>query len=287
VAVAGIFVFGAGGAVLGLLTLEPVAAALVAAPLAGSLALFGATLRAGARRQRAAVLAEEAVAEVASGAVGALRDVAACGAEDDVAGELGARIDAQARAARGVAWLAAARALALGLGGWLPVLLVLALAPWLLRRGVSAGALLGMLAYVRGGVQPALRTLVHAVGGSGLRLTVTLERIQEASRPARGGAASARGPGPTPRRHELELRCVTFAYGTGAEPVVRDLDLSVPEGDHLAIVGPSGIGKSTLARLLAGMLRPTAGQVRLGGVDLRALDRACLPRHRVLIPQEA
>jgi ATP-binding cassette, subfamily C, bacterial len=61
----------------------------------------------------------------------------------------------------------------------------------------------------------------------------------------------------------------------------------VPPGDHLAIVGPSGIGKSTLAGLLCGLLRPDAGTVRLGGTALADLPADRLARSRVLIPQEA
>jgi ATP-binding cassette subfamily C protein len=52
-------------------------------------------------------------------------------------------------------------------------------------------------------------------------------------------------------------------------------------------VGPSGIGKSTLAGLVAGLLRPLAGEIRLGGVPLTEIPAADLPRYRVLIPQEA
>jgi len=80
---------------------------------------------------------------------------------------------------------------------------------------------------------------------------------------------------------------VSFAYGPHAEPVLRGLDLDVLDGDHLAVVGPSGIGKSTLAGLIAGLLRPTAGEVRLAGVPLADIPAAGLPACRVLIPQEA
>jgi ATP-binding cassette subfamily C protein len=72
----------------------------------------------------------------------------------------------------------------------------------------------------------------------------------------------------------LELRGVTFAYGPGAEPVVRGLDLVVGHGEHLAVVGPSGVGKSTLAGLIAGLLAPSAGAVRRAGAV-------------ALVPQEA
>ncbi|MGH3930319.1 MAG: carboxypeptidase regulatory-like domain-containing protein [Pseudonocardiaceae bacterium] len=87
--------------------------------------------------------------------------------------------------------------------------------------------------------------------------------------------------------HDLILRGVTFAYGPHAEPVLRNLDLTVPAGDHLAIVGPSGIGKSTLAGLLCGLLRPDAGTVRLGGAVAADLAPDRLAEIRTLIPQEA
>jgi ATP-binding cassette subfamily C protein len=70
------------------------------------------------------------------------------------------------------------------------------------------------------------------------------------------------------------LRGVTFAYGVGAEPVLRGLDLVVPRGEHLAVVGPSGAGKSTFGGLVAGLLVADAGVVRRGGAV-------------ALVPQEA
>ena len=85
----------------------------------------------------------------------------------------------------------------------------------------------------------------------------------------------------------VSVRGVSFAYGPFAEPVLHALDLDIPDGDHLAIVGPSGIGKSTLAGLVAGLLQPLAGEVRLGGVPVTEIAAADLPGYRVLIPQEA
>ncbi|MFJ8545892.1 ATP-binding cassette domain-containing protein [Streptomyces sp. NPDC093586] len=85
----------------------------------------------------------------------------------------------------------------------------------------------------------------------------------------------------------VSLHGLTFAYGPHAEPVLRGLDLILPLGGHLAVAGPSGIGKSTLAALIAGMLAPDQGEVRLWGRDVRGLgprERAAL---RVLVPQEA
>ncbi|WP_367668907.1 ATP-binding cassette domain-containing protein [Streptomyces sp. DT2A-34] len=101
------------------------------------------------------------------------------------------------------------------------------------------------------------------------------------------GPAPTLVPFPAPGDGRVELHGVTFGYAPSAEPVVRDLDLSLPSGTHLAVVGPSGAGKSTLAALIAGMLDPQAGQVHLGGVPVRSLDVGRLSRSRVLIPQEA
>ncbi|HEY1175978.1 MAG TPA: ABC transporter ATP-binding protein, partial [Phytomonospora sp.] len=70
-------------------------------------------------------------------------------------------------------------------------------------------------------------------------------------------------------------------------PVVDGLDLDIPAGDHLAIVGASGIGKSTLADLLCGLLAPGRGRVLLGGRDLRSIGEGALRRAIALIPQEA
>jgi ATP-binding cassette, subfamily C, bacterial len=280
------FAFTAAGSLLGLLTLAPIAAAFVLPPMVAALALLLAMLRLSARRQRAAMLADEAVAATATTVLGSLRDIVASGAEDEVGARIEASVDAQARAVRALAELAAARTLTFAAGGWVPLAALVVAAPWLLGHGITAGTLLGMLAYVRGGLQPALQTLVNWAGGSGMLLAVTLGRIAEVSEePAPPAAPPARRAEVS--GHVLEVRGVTFRYGPSVEPVLRDLDLVVPEGDHLAIVGPSGIGKSTLAGVLAGMLRPVSGEVRLGGVDVAGLDAARLPGCRVLIPQEA
>jgi ATP-binding cassette subfamily C protein len=87
--------------------------------------------------------------------------------------------------------------------------------------------------------------------------------------------------------HGLELRNVTFSYGRHAEPVLRDLDLRLAEDDHLAVVGPSGIGKSTLAGIIAGLLKPQTGEVLLDGITLGDWEAPQLAQRRVLIPQEA
>ncbi|GGQ48424.1 ATP-binding cassette domain-containing protein [Couchioplanes azureus] len=299
------FLFAVAGALLGLASLAPVVALLVAAPLLAGLAMFAATVPRAAARQRAYVRAGEDLAEHAGRAFAGLRDIAACGAGRRMAAEISVPVDAQAAAERAVARTTAARGISLAAGGWLPLAVVLTAAPWLVHHGLTAGAVLGSLTYLLHGVQPALTMLVGGLGGGGVRLAVTLDRILHGgdsapaargtsalaacgdSAPAACGASARGGPAARPGGADVLLRGVTFAYGRRAEPVVSGLDLDVRDGDHLAIIGPSGIGKSTLLSLLAGTLQPQQGDVRLGGVRTDRLDVRTLARHRVLIPQEA
>jgi ATP-binding cassette subfamily C protein len=279
------FLFAVTGALLGLVSLAPLVALIVAVPMLLGLVLFVATLPAMVARQRRYVLADENLADRAGTAFSGLRDVVACGAENRIAAEVAVPVDGQAAAERSVVRMAAVRGLSLAIGGWLPLILVLLGTPWLVRRGLTVGAVLGALTYLLHGVQPALNTLVGGLGGGGVRLAVTIDRILH------GG-----GSEPVPHREgppvrlsgsDVTLRGVTFSYGRRAEPVVSDLDLEISYGDHLAIVGPSGIGKSTLVGLLAGTLQPQRGEVLLGDAPTALLDIRTLARHRVVIPQEA
>ncbi|MGW2260577.1 ABC transporter ATP-binding protein [Streptomyces sp. NPDC001780] len=79
---------------------------------------------------------------------------------------------------------------------------------------------------------------------------------------------------------------VSFAYRTGGEVLPR-FDLTIPAGQTVAVVGSTGAGKSTLAKLLARFYDPTAGRILLDGVDLRALSTPELRRGVVMVTQEA
>ncbi|MFG1888976.1 ATP-binding cassette domain-containing protein [Micromonospora sp. NPDC049051] len=187
------FLFTAGAALLGLLTLAPPLAAAVAAPLLVGLVVFAASLPAMAAHQRAQVTAGERLGRAAASALAGHRDVVACGAQERVVSDVDRRVTAQADAERTLARMAALRSLSLGVGGWLPVVVLVLAAPWLVRQGLSAGAVLGALVYVTTGLQPALHAVVQGVGGGGLRYAVTLGRILRTSAspgPEPGGASS-------------------------------------------------------------------------------------------------
>jgi ATP-binding cassette, subfamily B, bacterial len=84
---------------------------------------------------------------------------------------------------------------------------------------------------------------------------------------------------------EVELRGVGFAYPQGP-PVLSDVDVVVPAGASVAVVGATGSGKTTIARLVARFVDPSRGAVLLDGVDVREMASADLRRRVVLVPQE-
>ena len=84
---------------------------------------------------------------------------------------------------------------------------------------------------------------------------------------------------------DVRFRGVGFAY-PGGPPVLRDIDLEIAAGTRVAVVGETGSGKSTIAKLLTRLMDPTEGSVQLDGVDLRDIAQSSLRRSVVLVPQE-
>jgi ABC-type multidrug transport system fused ATPase/permease subunit len=92
-------------------------------------------------------------------------------------------------------------------------------------------------------------------------------------------------------RGEIELEEVWFSYAEGDEPTddawaLRDVDLHVPPGQTLALVGATGAGKSTFAKLVARFYDPQQGVVRVDGHDLRGVQQRALRRQLGIVPQE-
>ena len=88
-----------------------------------------------------------------------------------------------------------------------------------------------------------------------------------------------------PGRGALALRGVTFGYD-GDRPVVHDLTVEFAVGEHVALVGATGAGKSTLAKLLTRQYDPQHGEITFGGIDLRDATLESLHRRIVVLPQE-
>ena len=86
-------------------------------------------------------------------------------------------------------------------------------------------------------------------------------------------------------RGDVAFRDVHFSYVAGRE-VLPDLNLTVPAGQTVALVGTTGAGKTTIAKLIARFYDPTSGSVTLDGLDLRELTQSELRRHVVMVTQE-
>ncbi len=93
------------------------------------------------------------------------------------------------------------------------------------------------------------------------------------------------GTGGLPATGALTVENVTFAYGD-REPAVVGASLTIAPGEHLALVGATGAGKSTLAKLLVRAYDPNEGRVTFGGIDLREATLDELRRRIVFVPQE-
>jgi ATP-binding cassette subfamily B protein len=98
-------------------------------------------------------------------------------------------------------------------------------------------------------------------------------------------------PTALPTRGAIDVVDVTFSYETADRPALRNVSISVADGERLALVGPTGAGKSTLAKLMARLYDPSmvdgsAGTVSFGGVDLRQSSMSDLRRRIVVVPQE-
>ncbi|GAA1985467.1 ABC transporter ATP-binding protein [Isoptericola halotolerans] len=150
--------------------------------------------------------------------------------------------------------------------------------------GLELGALVAVLLYVKRFFQPIqqLGMFYNALQSA----VAALEKVSGllAEEPT---VVEPRHPTPLPRaRGEVRLDDVTFGYGRG--PVVLPaLDLTIPAGQTVALVGSTGAGKSTLAKLVTRFYDAREGRVLLDGVDVRDLSSADLRRAVVMVTQEA
>jgi ATP-binding cassette subfamily B protein len=138
----------------------------------------------------------------------------------------------------------------------------------------------GLLAGAFGNLSEVYGDLLRAAGASE-RLAELLDAEPEIRAPARPKAL------PEPARGELAFENVTFHYPTRRETsALNDFTLSVKSRERLAVVGPSGAGKTTLFQLAERFYDPQEGRVLLDGVDLRDADPADIRQRIAMVPQD-
>jgi ATP-binding cassette subfamily B multidrug efflux pump len=163
-------------------------------------------------------------------------------------------------------------ALVLGYGGALVV-----------DGAITVGVLLAFLGYVYRFFGP-LRELslvyntFQAAAASLARIADYMARHPQVAEPAQPERPTSGFRG------SITFEDVTFGYGD--EPVLRDVDLAVGAGETIALVGPTGAGKSTIARLLARLYDVDKGAVSIDGIDVQRIGSADLRRLVTLVPQD-
>ena len=162
-------------------------------------------------------------------------------------------------------------ALAVGVGGWMVT-----------EDVVSVGTVVFFVLTLGNLFEPVqqLSQLFNTVQSAGAGLRKLFDLLDEpVELPERPGAVDL------PGRGTLEVAGASFRYGDGPL-VLQDVSLRVAPGERLALVGPTGAGKSTLAKLMARLYDPSEGVVLFGGVDLRDGTAGSLRRRIVVVPQE-
>ena len=159
---------------------------------------------------------------------------------------------------------------------------------------MTIGTLVAFQMLVQSFIGP-LTTLV-GVFGALVEAKADLARVGDVLRhpQARPFAEPVAGPpegvadGPMPRilQGRVTLEGVTFGYQRHAPPLIEDFDLEVAPGARIALVGGSGSGKSTIARLIAGLHQPWSGVIRFDGVPMERLPRATLVASVGVVGQE-
>jgi ATP-binding cassette subfamily C protein CydCD len=171
---------------------------------------------------------------------------------------------------------------ATGLGG----LAVTLVGAWLVAAGRLEGAMLPLLTLL------AMSAFVPVweIAQVGRQLADTLAATRRVHAVHREPVRIADGPGiPGPRREQaatIALHGVTFTYPGRRRPALQDVSFTVPAGAMVALVGPSGAGKTTIASLLLRFWDPDSGAITLGGHDLRKWRLEGLRREIALVAQD-
>ncbi len=166
---------------------------------------------------------------------------------------------------------------------------VVGIGGWLVHQGeVSLGTVVAFVLLLTNLFEPVqqLSQLFNTVQAAAAGLNKLFGLLDtKTDLPERRGAVDLPGHG------EVHVGGVWFSYGgnpisESPEWVLRDVDLTIASGERLALVGPTGAGKSTLAKLVARFYDPQRGEITFGGVDLRDATGRSLRERIVVVPQE-
>ena len=162
--------------------------------------------------------------------------------------------------------------------------LIVGLGGWLVHRGtVSLGTVVAFVLLLASLFDPVqqlsqLYNTLQSAAAALHKLFAIIDAVPDVDESPHPIALPAAG--------EVVVDGITFSYTGAARPALNNVSLVLEAGTRLALVGPTGAGKSTLAKLMARLYDPQSGSVQFGGVDLRRASMDNLRRRIVVIPQE-
>lgn len=150
--------------------------------------------------------------------------------------------------------------------------------------GIGAGGVIAVLQYI-GIISNALIVMSWTLAWLP-KIKVSMRRLGEIHAREDEEHLTA-GSGALPNGFDLEIRDLSFAYPGAAKCALEHISLQVKEGEHIALIGGTGSGKSTLIKLLAGLFEPSEGAILLGGASYADMRRADVRAHFSVALQKA
>lgn len=149
---------------------------------------------------------------------------------------------------------------------------------------IDAGGVIAVLQYI-GIISGAIINISWTLAWLP-KVKVSLKRLSDIHL-AQDEESICEGEGKTPNGFDIEIKNLSFAYPESGTDVISDLSLTVREGEHIALIGGTGSGKSTLIKLLAGLFEASEGEITIGGVNYSEMRKADVRSHFSVALQKA
>lgn len=150
--------------------------------------------------------------------------------------------------------------------------------------GIGAGGVIAVLQYI-GIISGALISISWTLAWLP-KVKVSVRRLNEIHS-SKDEESIAEGMGEVPEGFEIKIRDLSFAYPDSDKNVISNLSLTVREGEHIALIGGTGSGKSTLIKLLAGLFDPSEGDILIGGASYSRMRKSDVRSHFSVALQKA
>ena len=150
--------------------------------------------------------------------------------------------------------------------------------------GISTGGIIAVLQYI-GMITNAVISISWTLAWLP-KVKVSMRRLNEIhSSPDEEKIPE--GEGKIPNGFDLEIRNLSFTYPNSTKSVIENISLSIKEGEHIALIGGTGSGKSTLIKLLAGLFEPSEGEIIIGGASYKDMRKVDVRSHFSVALQKA